>query len=133
MTTHRLLASAVFIGLLAFVNVSFAQMNTMHPETVMVTLHVKPGSEAEMQRVLEEHWKTVTAMNLVSNTPHLTIRGTEAGDKTYFVDVFTWRDASIPDDAPPEIQKLWDEMNRLVESRGGQPGLDFVPVSVISH
>ena len=117
---------------MAFVKTSFAQANLAHPETVMVTLHVKPGSEAEMKQVLEQHWKIANAKNLVINFPHFTVRGLEEHNKTYFIDVFTWRDASIPDDAPPEIQKLWEKMNQLVESRGGHPGLEFVPVSVIS-
>ena len=38
--------------------------------------------------------------------------------ETYFVEIFTWRDAAIPDHAPPAIQSIWAEMNKLVEGRG---------------
>ena len=58
-------------------------------------------------------------------------RGTEEDNKTYFIEVFTWRDASIPDFAPPAIQKIWAQMNALVESRGGHAGLRFEEMSVV--
>src|SRR5262245_15671311 len=101
------------------------------PETVMVTFHAKPGAEAELARVIANHWKTASDLKLINASPHLTLRGSEEGNKTYFVEVFTWRDQSIPDAAPPAIQKIWAEMNSLVESRGGQPGLTFVEVDVV--
>ena len=132
MTKHWVILSVLALVFINCTKNAFAQTD-MHPETMMVTLHVKPGSEAEMQQVLEQHWKTATSMKLVNNVFHLTLRGTEDGNKPYFVDVFTWLDASIPDDAPPEIQKLWEQMNRLVESRDGHAGLEFVPVTVVSH
>ena len=109
-----------------------AQQDSEQPETVMVTLHAKPGAEAELERVIAQHWTTAHHMKLVRDSPHLTVRGTEDGKKAYFIDVFTWRDSRIPDAAPAEIQKIWSEMNRLVEARGGHPGLEFTPVSVVA-
>ena len=97
-----------------------------------VTLHAKPGSEAELERVLARHWAIGRQMKLVRDTPHLTLRGTEDGNKVYFIDIFTWRDASIPDAAPPEIRNIWDDMNRLVEPRHGHPALEFTAVSVVT-
>ena len=70
------------------------------PETVIVTLHAKPGGEAELAAVIARHWETARRLNLVLDTPHLTVRGMENGTQTYFIDIFTWRDASIPDQAP---------------------------------
>ena len=102
------------------------------PETVMVTLHAKPGGEADLARVIARHWETARRLNLVLDAPHVTLRGTEDGDKTYFVHVFTWRDAGIPDAAPAAIQAIWMEMNRFVESRGGRPGLQFTEVSIVA-
>ena len=101
------------------------------PETVMVTFRVKPGAEAELERVIANHWRTANELHLVAAAPHVTLRGTEEGNKTYFVEVFTWRDASIPDLAPAAIQKIWAQMNALVESRGGHAGLRFEEVSVV--
>ena len=101
------------------------------PETVMVTFRAKPGTEAELARVIASHWRTARELDLVTSAPHVTLRGTEDGNKTYFVAVFTWRDASIPDAAPAAIQRIWSQMNALVESRGGRPGLHFEEVSVV--
>ena len=107
-----------------------AQQPAETPETVMVTLRARPGAEAELERVIARHWKTARAMKLVRETPHLTLRGTEDGNGTYFIEIFTWRDARIPDSAPAALRQIWDEMNRLVAARGGRPGLEFVPMSV---
>jgi hypothetical protein len=100
----------------------------MKPETILVTLHAKVGAEKELEQVIERHWSTARRMNLIAPEPHLTVRGSEDGSKTYFVHVFTWLDPSIPDNAPKEIQAIWADMNRLVEARGGKPGLTFEEV-----
>ena len=102
------------------------------PETVIVTLHAKAGSEAALARVIEQHWQTARRLNLVQDAPHVTLRGTEGGDKTYFIEVFTWRDGAIPDGAPAEIQAIWNTMNQLVEAREGSPGLNFRAVSLVT-
>jgi hypothetical protein len=60
----------------------------------------------------------------------LTLRSAE-GAATDFVEIMTWRDASVPDAAPPEIQAIWRDMNRLVEPRGGRPGLTIEAMSVV--
>lgn len=101
------------------------------PETVISTFYAKPGAERDLERVLARHWATARRMNLMLETPHLTLQGVEDSGKTYFVDVFTWRDAGIPDAVPPEIKTIWDEMNRLVEARDGHRGIEFKVVSVV--
>jgi hypothetical protein len=101
------------------------------PETVVVTLHAKPGAEAELARVIANHWDTARKLNLVQTAPHVTLRGDENG-KTYFIEIFTWRDGSIPDAVPAEIQAIWKQMNDLVEALDGKPGLDFRAVSVVA-
>jgi hypothetical protein len=102
------------------------------PETVMITLHAKAGAEAELTQVIARHWETARRLNMVRDTPHLTLRSAEGG-QTDFVEIMTWRDASLPDSAPPEIQKIWAEMNRLVEKRGSVPGLSIEQMSVIGE
>jgi hypothetical protein len=102
------------------------------PETVMVTYLVKPGSERELQRVIAKHWETARKLNMVLRTPHLVLQGAE-NDLPYIVEVFTWRDASLPDNAPEAIQALWTKMGQLVQPRGERPGVNFVPVNVLSE
>jgi hypothetical protein len=106
--------------------------NNAKPETVLVTYHAKPGSETELGRVIARHWATALELKLVRDAPHVLVRGTEDSGKTYFVEIFSWRDGSIPDAAPPAIQAIWAEMNKLVETRAGKPGLDFAEVSVLT-
>jgi hypothetical protein len=124
--TVALLALAFALGWGAM-----AQSKLKQPETVMVTLRAKPGSGAALQHVLAEHWATARKLNLVRAAPHVTLRYDEEGGKSRFVDIFTWRDAAIPDKAPAEIRALWDRMNSLVEARGGRPGLEFQEVSLV--
>jgi len=127
------LFAAIVCCLTGSVGPSAAQQTAKEPETVMVTLHAKPGAEADLERVIAQHWTTARQLNLVREAPHVTIRGTEDGNKTYFIDVFTWREARIPDAAPAEIQKIWNAMNRLVESRDGHAGLEFAAVSIVAQ
>lgn len=110
-----------------------AQKPADQPETVLVTLRPKAGAEAALEKVLARHWSAASALNLVRETPHLTLRATEGSNRTYFVEIFTWRDASIPDAPPPAIQAIWAEMNQLVEARDGNPGLAFREVSVVAQ
>ena len=126
------IAAAVVLAPSTFGGTALASGGAVeHPETVMVTLHAKPGSEAELAAVIARHWDTARRLDLVLDAPHLTVRGVESDAKTYFVEIFTWRDPSVPDNAPADIQKIWAEMNRLVEPRNGQPGLEFSEVAVV--
>ena len=102
------------------------------PENVMITFHAKAGAEAELAQTIAKHWATARRLNLVVDAPHLTLRSTER-ERTDFVEIVTWRDAGVPDAAPPEIQKIWGEMNRLVEPRGGRPGLSIDQMSVVAE
>jgi len=119
--------AAVTMGVLV------AQQPAPMPETVVITFHAKPGAEAELARLIERHWTIARKMKLVLESPHLTLRRVEEGNRVCFTDIFTWRDAAIPDNAPPAIQAIWAQMNQLVESRGGEPGLVIASVSIVSH
>jgi len=129
--TYLRKASIAALALLAAISLR-PQSKADQPETVLVTLHAKPGSEGALEAVLTRHWSTARALNLVRDSPHVTLREAEDGDKTRFIDIFTWRDAAIPDAAPAPIRELWDQMNSLTEARGGRPGLEFRAVSVVA-
>ena len=101
------------------------------PETVMVTLRAKTGAEAEVATILARHWTIARTLNLLDDTTHFTMKTRDADGRVTFVDVFTWRDASIPDAASPEILAVWKEMTRLAEVRDGRPGLEIVEVNLI--
>jgi hypothetical protein len=109
-----------------------AQARREEPETVMITFHAMAGTETELAQVIARHWDTARRLKLIREMPHLTLR-TAGGGQTDFVEIMTWRDASVPDSAPPEIQKIWGEMNRLVEPRGGRTGLTIEQMSVVTE
>ena len=123
-----------FLALAAVaMGVILAQQPAPKPETVMITFHAKPGAEVELARVIEKHWSVARELKLVSDSPHLTLRQTEDGNKVRFTDIFAWRDAAIPDHAPAAIQAIWGQMNQLVEPRNGEPGLKIGEAEIVSR
>lgn len=102
------------------------------PETVVVTFHVREGKEAEMEKLLrEDHWPLLRRLALVREVPHVLLGGKEAGGRTYFREVLTWRDHDTPDNAPPEVEAVWKRMYELVEKRGGAPSIEIEEVDLM--
>jgi hypothetical protein len=99
--------------LLALVALGAFAQTARKPETVMITCHAKPGAAADLQRALDRHWTTIRDLKLVTAAPHVRLKGVDAAGTVYFVDIFTWRDESIPDHAPEAVQTIWSELNRL--------------------
>ncbi len=126
---RRALCAVLLLGCLAPWAVVIAKSEV--PETVMVTYHVRLGREAALARVLARHWAAARRLNLVRGAPHIIVQSAGSG-VPYIVEIFTWRDGSIPDSAPEEIKGLWIEMGRLVEARDGRPGIDFQQVGLLS-
>ena len=101
------------------------------PETVVVIYQVKPNEEAALTAVIAKHWNVARQLNLVHVSPHILVQGKDQG-KPYMMEIFTWRDSAIPDNAPDEITRLWQEMGQLVEARPGHPGIDFSHVHILT-
>jgi len=123
----------LFAALCAVVVLATARGGATTPETVLITFHPQRGSEQPLADVIARHWAVARRLDLVLDTPHVTLRGTDGAGNTYFVEVLTWRSASIPDSAPKPILEIWEQMNALVESRDGRPGLDFRAMTVLSN
>jgi hypothetical protein len=102
------------------------------PETVMITYLPRPGAEQELVKAIADHWATARKLDLVQPDPHVTVRMKDGEGRVVLVDIFTWRDRDLPDNAPAAIMKTWGEMNRLTESRDGRPGLDITEVRLIT-
>ena len=118
-------------GLVSSVGAARSTGRSAQPETVMVTYRAKRGAEAELSRVLAEHWATARRLQLVDSEPHIIVKTADAREPADIVEIFTWRDGSTPDHAPPEIQAAWAKMAPLVESRGGHPAIEPVEVSIV--
>jgi hypothetical protein len=94
--------------------------------------NAKRGAEDALARVIARHWETVRQLKLVrEDLPHLTLRATDGDGRTYFVEILTWRDGSIPDAAPPAVLAIWQELHALVEGQPGRPGLDITNVTMV--
>src|SRR5262245_32328985 len=127
MKTHRFAAiAATAILVAALAPSAIVAGSPDEAETVMITFRPKPGAEADLVKVIAGHWTTARRLDLVLPQPHVTVRATDETGRDYFVDVFTWRSAEIPDHAPAEIQAIWADMTRLTEARNGKPGLAIV-------
>ena len=94
------------------------------PETVLITYHVKPGRESDLETVLQHAWKIYREQHLVFERPHVIVRDTDGPDKSRVVEIFTWVSHSAPDHAPEAVKSAWNEMHDLCEARDGHGGLE---------
>lgn len=99
-------------------------------ETVMVTYHVQPGKEAEFQALLARAWDVYRTEHLVFGQPHTVVRQTEDGDKTRFVEIFTW--VKPPDDPSDSVRAVWKQEHSLCEARNGHTGIEGGEVELVT-
>lgn len=85
---------------------------------------VKPGKEAEMERLLALHWPALHQAGLVTEEPARVYRGLPSGkpngehgaERTY-VEVMVWKDRKSPQLAHqlPEVMAVWEPMGAICE------------------
>jgi hypothetical protein len=102
------------------------------PETVMITYHVKAGKDAELQAALASAWQIYTTEHLVFAEPHVVVWAAEDGDKTRFVEIFTWVSHDAPDHAPDAVQKIWTQEQSLCEERKGHTAIEGGEVKLVT-
>ena len=105
------------------------------PETVHVTYHVQPGKLEEFLSVLKQHHPACRKLGLVLAEPHLILSGKEDEGKPVVIEILRWKDSDAPDSVPkhhPDIKKIWDRLNALVEKRGEKPGIDIVEMDIVT-
>jgi hypothetical protein len=100
------------------------------PETVLATFRVKPDRLPEFLKLMPEYWAALRVQGLVLSDPHLVLQGEEHGRPT-IVEVFSWKDHDAPEHVPAQIQKYWDKINSMVESREGRPGVEFPEMTLV--
>jgi len=83
------------------------------PETVAVTYHFRESNEARLLDAIERQWSIGHERGYFVGD-HALYQG-----RGFFLEVLTWRDGSIPDDAPAEILEIWKEMDGLVDHESG--------------
>ena len=100
-------------------------------ETVISTFRVRAGKEAEFARVHAQAWPAYRRFGLVAEKHHLVLQGVDEAGKTYFVEIFTWKDHDAPDHASPEIRAIWAQLEALCEPRLGHRGIEFPEVQIV--
>ncbi|HEY4246159.1 MAG TPA: hypothetical protein VGM64_04835 [Lacunisphaera sp.] len=95
------------------------------PETIYCIYHVKPGHEKAFAAARASAWVIYRRLDLVQAKPHVVVGGSNGPAKPYVVEIFTWRDSAIPDNAPPEVLEAWKKLGAECETRDGRPGIDF--------
>jgi hypothetical protein len=126
------LKTAAFIVLLASVAATAGAAG--QPETVHVTYHVQQGKLEDFLAVLKQHYPACRKLGLVLAEPHVILSGKEEGAKPTVIEVLTWKDGDAPDSVPahhPEVKKIWDRLNALVERRGGKPGIEIDEMEIV--
>ena len=101
--------------------------------TNICTYRVKEGARDAFLVLLREHWPTLRAAGLATETPALHFESAPTGDDrhdekgTTFVEIFSWARPDGPDLAHrmPEVMAVWEPMAGLVEERDGRPAMEF--------
>jgi hypothetical protein len=100
-------------------------MATNRPLLNICTYKVKPGKEAEMERLLAAHLPALRKAGLATDEPAQYYRGLPSGEpddrhgaERVYVEIFSWVDASSPDVAhqTPEIMAVWEPMGAICEA-----------------
>ncbi len=86
---------------------SAAQLPPAGSETVHSVAHVKAGHETEYAALSPKAWDLYRKLQLVLDHPHVVLKGSDEKGLPFFVEVFTWKSASVPENAPPEVKALW--------------------------
>ena len=100
-------------------------MNEDPPVTVICRYCVKPGHEAEMERLLAQHWPALKGQGLVTDEPPAIYRGCpspkpggENDLNSVYIEIFSWKSQSAPQTAHelPEVMAVWEPMGAICES-----------------
>ena len=85
---------------------------------------VKPGKQAEMEKLLAKHWPALHAAGLVTDQPAVVYRGLPSGKpgddhgaERVYVEIMTWRDRKSPQVAheTPGVMAVWEPMGAICE------------------
>ena len=127
-----LVAAALALTLSLFAQKQASELPGPGTETIYSIAHVKAGMEARYAELSAKSWAIYRKLDLVLPAPHIVVRGMDSQNLPYFVEIFTWRSADIPDHAPAEVRAVWQELENACEKRNGRPGIDFMEVTPVA-
>ena len=105
--------------------------NAAEPETIYGVAHVRKGAAEQFRLVERESWDVYLRLGLVRPDLHVVLQGVEDVDKPFFLVVFTWKSADIPEHAPQEVLDVWAKMRALCEKRSGHPPMEISEMRLI--
>ena len=134
MTKNGLLlaTAALALTLSLFAQKTASELPGPGTETIYSIAHVKSGMETRYAELSAKTWAMYRRLDLVLPAPHIVLRGVDSQNLPYFVEIFTWRNAEIPDHAPAEVRAVWQELENACEKRNGRPGIDFMEVTTVA-
>lgn len=134
MANHRSLIAAAVLALTLSLSAQKKDSGLPGPatETIYSIAHVKRGMETQYAELSAKTWAIYRRLDLVLPAPHLVVRGMDSANLPYFVEIFTWKSAEIPDHAPAEVRAVWQELENACEKRNGRPGIDFTEVTAVA-
>ena len=100
-------------------------MSNAKPLLNICRYKVKPGKQAEMERLLALHWPALHGAGLVTDEKARIYRGLPSHDPEddrhgadrWYVEIMVWKDASSPGLAHelPEVMAVWEPMGAICE------------------
>lgn len=94
-------------------------MANAQPLITLCRYWVKADREAELRKLLEQHWPTFQKLGLVADhPPHLVFRGEDKDRGVYYVETFPWKDTAAMERAHtlPEVMAIWGPMGECCTS-----------------
>ena len=85
---------------------------------MLVTYRPKEGKADELFSLVQKHLPALEGTGLLADEPTALYRATDKrSGKSYFVEMFSWRDAQAPNIAhqTPEVMAVWEPMTPLLE------------------
>lgn len=125
-------AAALALTLSLFAQNKASELPGPGTETIYSIAHVKRGMETQYAELSAKTWAIYRKLDLVLPAPHVVVRGVDSQNLPYFVEIFTWRSAEIPDHAPAEVRAVWQELENACQKRNGRPGIDFAEVTAVA-
>jgi hypothetical protein len=98
--------------------INAAEELQMPPIDMLVTYVPKEGKEAEIEALVQKHWRALAGAGLVTDEPVTIWRATDKrSGRISFVEKFLWKDEEAPRIAHqlPEVMAIWEPMTPMLD------------------
>lgn len=96
----------------------------MANDTVLCTYRVRADDEERFRALLAGHWRLLDRLGFVTGRAPIVYRSVD--ELPRYVEIFTWRDHGFERaHQHPDVLRLSEAMDPLLEDRDGHPKWDF--------